>query len=138
MGDPQRSPIKLDALIPMPRPIHFDLSADDPERAAGFYRNVFGWNVEKWKGPTDYWMMTTGDDTHPGITGGVAARISPQDTTAVIIDVDSVDDVARAVESAGGEIRETKKPIPGVGYLVMCRDTEGNTFGIMQIDESVS
>ena len=122
----------------MSRPIHFDLSADDPQRAATFYNDVFGWKVEKWKGPTDYWMMTTGDESEPGITGGIATRIEPKDTTVAVFDVESVDDAAQAVQSSGGEIREPKKAIPGVGYLVTCRDTEGNTFGIMQIDESVT
>lgn len=120
----------------MPRPIHFDLSANDPQRAADFYQQVFGWKIEKWDGPTDYWPMTTGAASAPGITGGVAERITPTDTTAVIFDVPSVDDFGKKVEKAGGGIREPKKVIPGVGSLVMCRDTEGNTFGIMQRDES--
>ena len=119
----------------MSKPIHFDLSADNPERVAEFYRNVFKWQVEKWKGPEDYWMINTGDEETPGITGGIAGRINPADTTAVIFNVDSVDDIAQSVEVS--EIREPKKSIPGVGYLIMCRDTEGTTFGIMQIDESV-
>ncbi len=121
----------------MPRPIHFDLSADDPQRAAKFYKAVFGWKVEKWEGPKEYWLMTTGDDAEPGITGGIAARIEPEDTTVEVFDVSSVDQAAQLVLSSGGEIRESKKAIPGVGYLVTCRDTEGNTFGIMEIDESV-
>ena len=54
-----------------------------------------------------------------------------------VFDVVSVDDAAKMVVASGGEIREPKKTIPGVGYLIMCKDTEGNTFGIMQIDESV-
>lgn len=120
----------------MLRAIHFDLSADNPERATRFYQSVFGWKTEKWQGPTDYWLMTTGDDKKPGITGGVAARIQPHDTTAVIIEAPSVDEYAEKVKSSGGQIREAKQTIPGVGYLVMCRDTEGNTFGIMQVDPS--
>lgn len=120
----------------MSRAIHFDLSADDPERAVRFYRSVFGWKVEKWQGPSDYWLMTTGDEKEPGITGGVAARIKPNDTTAVVLDVPSVDEYSEKVKSSGEEIREAKQVIPGVGYLAMCRDTEGNTFGIMQIDQS--
>ena len=120
----------------MSRVIHFDLSADDPERAARFYQRVFGWKVEKWQGPSDYWLMTTGDDNDAGITGGVAAREKSTDTTAVIFDVPSVDESAKSVTDAGGTIRERKRAIPGVGYLVMCTDTEGNTFGVMQIDES--
>lgn len=121
----------------MLRAIHFDLSADNPERAAGFYKSVFGWKVEKWQGPSDYWLMTTGNEKEPGITGGVAARIKPNDTTAVVFDVPSVDEYLEKVKLSGGQVREEKQVIPGVGYLVMCRDTEGNTFGIMQIDQSV-
>ena len=112
----------------MSRVIHFDLSADNPERAANFYRTVFEWKVEKWQGPSDYWLMTTGVEKEPGITGGIAGRIKPEDTTA---------EYANKVEASGGTIRESKQVIAGVGYLVMCKDTEGNTFGIMQIDESV-
>lgn len=122
----------------MSRVIHFDLSADNPERAALFYTSVFGWKVEKWQGPSDYWLMTTGDEKEPGITGGVAARMRPNDTTAVIYDVADVDEYARKVKASGGEIREEKQTIAGVGYLVMCRDTEGNTFGVMQIDQSAT
>ena len=122
----------------MSRVIHFDLSADNPERAAEFYKKVFGWRVDKWEGPEDYWMIQTGTENQPGITGGIAGRIKPEDTTAVVFDVDSVDGVSEQVVNSGGVIREEKKAIPGAGYLVMCRDTEGNTFGIMQIDESVA
>jgi predicted enzyme related to lactoylglutathione lyase len=120
----------------MLKAIHFDLSADEPERAARFYREVFGWKIEKWEGPTDYLLIQTGDEKEPGITGGVAARVKPTDTAAVIVDVPSVDEFAEKVKASGGEIRESKQAIPGVGYLIMCIDSERNTFGIMQIDES--
>lgn len=121
----------------MSRVIHFDLSADNPERAAEFYRNVFNWKVNKWEGPEDYWLIQTGTEEEPGVTGGVAGRIKPNDTTAVVFDVESVDKAAKKVIDSGGKIREEKKAIPSVGYLIMCKDTEGNTFGIMQIDETV-
>ncbi len=120
----------------MSRVIHFDLSADDPQRAVAFYEDVFGWTVEKWQGPSDYWLIKSGNGTKEGVTGGIAQRIDPADTTAVIFDVPSVDDFAAKVTASGGEIREPKRTLPGVGYLVMCRDPEGNTFGVMEIDES--
>lgn len=37
----------------MSRVIHFEIHADDPGRAAGFYGEVFGWEVQKWDGPVD-------------------------------------------------------------------------------------
>jgi predicted enzyme related to lactoylglutathione lyase len=123
--------------MPVSRVIHFDLSADQPERAAEFYRDAFNWKVTKWEGPDNYWLIQTGSEEEPGITGGVAGRIKPEDTTAIIFDVESVDEAGKKVVEAGGRIREEKRAIPGVGYLVMCKDTEGNTFGIMELDDSV-
>ncbi len=32
----------------MPKVIHFELPADDPERAVAFYEKVFGWTINKW------------------------------------------------------------------------------------------
>jgi hypothetical protein len=118
----------------MSRVVHFDLSADDPQRAAEFYRKVFGWPVEKWAGPSDYWVMTTGDAQAPGITCGIASRVAPGDSTAAVYDVASVDEAATRVVACGGSIREPKQTLPGVGFLVACRDTEGNTFCLLQPD----
>ena len=39
-----------------------------------------------------------------------------------------------AVKANGGVLLEGPMPIPGVGYLAYCRDTEGNVFGLMQDD----
>ena len=57
----------------MPRPIHFEIPADRPERAIAFYEQVFGWRFQKWEGPTPYWLVQTGADG-PGIDGGLLAR----------------------------------------------------------------
>jgi predicted enzyme related to lactoylglutathione lyase len=35
----------------MPRVQHFEISANDPEKVAAFFENVFGWKVTKWEGP---------------------------------------------------------------------------------------
>jgi predicted enzyme related to lactoylglutathione lyase len=121
----------------MSRAVHYDLSVDDPQRAVDFYRHVFGWKIEKWGGPTDYWLMTTGDETRPGISGGIARRVEPNDSTAIVYDVASVDEAAARVVACGGSIRESKQALRGVGHLVACRDTEGNTFCLLQPDPSV-
>jgi uncharacterized protein len=34
----------------MNRPVHFEIHAEDPERAANFYRQLFGWEITKWAG----------------------------------------------------------------------------------------
>ena len=117
----------------MPRVVHFVLSADDPERASKFYSAVFGWKVEKWQsgGPMEYWMVNTGADGQPGINGGLSRRQGSQPCINTI-DVPSVDEFAAKVTKAGGKILAPKMEIPGVGLFVMCQDTEGTAFGIMQ------
>ncbi len=123
----------------MPRVIHFEISADDPERAAGFYEEVFGWKTQKWDGPQSYWLLTTGDEGQPGINGGLMKRAEnplPSSSATNTIDVPSVDEYAQSVEAHGGKVMMPKFAIPGIGYLAYCADTEGNVFGIMQPDAS--
>ncbi|MBL7032542.1 MAG: hypothetical protein ISR91_00195 [Candidatus Delongbacteria bacterium] len=73
----------------MPRVVHFEINADDPERAAGFYRGVFDWDINKWDGPVDYWMAATGPKEEPGIDGGIMQREHPGATIINTIGVDS-------------------------------------------------
>ena len=54
------------------------------------------------------------------------------------IDVPSCDDYLGKVAAAGGRSVVPKMAIPGVGWLAYCADPEGNTFGIMQADESAA
>ena len=120
----------------MPRVVHFELPADDPDRAARFYSSVFGWKIEKWAGPMDYWMIATGGAEEPGIDGAIMRRQDPLSALNVTVDVPSVDDFAARVLASGGKIIAPKTPVPGVGYLAYCQDTEGTIFGIMQSDET--
>ncbi|MBN1917333.1 MAG: VOC family protein [Verrucomicrobia bacterium] len=123
----------------MHRIVHFDLQADDPERALKFYGDVFGWKAQKWDGaPIDYWLITTGSDDEPGINGGLAPRRHGTPPTVNTVEVPSVEESMRKIEAAGGKVASPKMAIPGVGYMVHCLDTEGNAFGIFQNDRSAA
>jgi predicted enzyme related to lactoylglutathione lyase len=118
----------------MSRVIHFEIPANDPERAANFYKKAFGWKIEKWPGPMDYWMVTTGTDEAPGINGGLLRKQAPTVATTNTIGVESVDGAVAAVQGAGGKLVVPKMPIPTIGYFAYCEDPEGNLFGVMQAD----
>jgi uncharacterized protein len=121
----------------MPRVVHFELPADDPERLVKFYEDAFGWTIEKWDGPMDYWLVMTGPDGTPGIDGGIGRRGEGEAGAINSIDVPSVDEYVGKITDAGGTVVVPKRAIPGVGWLAYCKDTEGNTFGIMEEDTSV-
>ena len=117
----------------MPRPVHFEIPADNAERASVFYQKVFGWQFQKWDGPMPYWMVDTGGQG-PGINGGLHVRAFPGQGPVNTIDVPSCDEYVQRIETAGGTVAVPKMAIPGIGWLAYCSDTEGNTFGIMQAD----
>lgn len=120
----------------MSRVVHFELPADDAERAVRFYSTVFGWKISKWEGPIDYWLVATGNKDQPGIDGAIMKRQRPLLAMVNSIEVPSVDDFVQKVVSNGGMVVLSKRPIPGVGYMAYCRDTEGNNFGLFQPDKS--
>jgi len=118
----------------VPRVIHFELGVDDPERATKFYADVFGWKSDKWDGPHEYWLVTTGPEGTPGINGGIMRHMDGHPRTVNTIDVPNLDEFMAKVKTAGGKIAVEKMPIPGVGFLAYGTDTEGNLFGMMQHD----
>jgi uncharacterized protein len=115
----------------MSRVIWFEIPADDPERAAKFYEDVFGWEVEKWDGPFDYWLIKTGSEEEPGIHGAIMTK----DMGEVVRDtiaVDSYDEFSKKIEMEGGEMITEKIEVPNMGYMGSFKDTEGNIFAIME------
>ena len=95
----------------MPQPVvHFELPADDVERAQTFYRDAFGWNVIPVP-DMDYTLLgtaTTTDDmgrpTAPGeINGGMFARTEDLTQPLITIAVEDIDAALTKVEQCGGK-----------------------------------
>jgi hypothetical protein len=118
----------------MPRPIHFEIPAADPQKAIAFYEKVFGWKFTQWNSAHPYWVISTGDKSQPGIDGGLMLRHDPAQPCVNTIQVESVDETVKVVEAAGGQCVVPKMPIPTVGWLAYCKDVDGHIFGIMQPD----
>ena len=63
--------------------VHFEIPADDLERASKFYREVFGWEISRMPGPFEYFgVRTTATDESgmpkgPGVNGGMMKRMHP-------------------------------------------------------------
>ena len=117
----------------MARVVHFELPADNPERLIKFYEDAFNWQVSKWDGPFDYWLVMTGTSDEPGIDGAIGRRGEIMGYVNTI-DVSSLDNTIEKVTGSGGEIVAPKNSIPGVGTLAYCKDPEGNIFGLMQAE----
>lgn len=118
----------------MGRVSHFEITADDPERAAAFYRKAFGWEINDWGGPFKYLLATTGPKEAVGIDGAIMDRHDSKQAVINTISVDKWETGAKAVTDAGGSVLQEKTAVPGQGYFAYCKDTEGNLFGIFEAD----
>jgi predicted enzyme related to lactoylglutathione lyase len=109
---------------------HFDIAADDVERARRFYERVFGWRFEAW-GPPDFYMVHTGTDDDPGIHGSVSKRHEPvvgrgRTGFECTISVGDLAAIKAAIIANGGTIVFGEYEIVGVGRMIKFEDTEGN------------
>jgi len=127
----------------MSRVVHFEIQADDVERAKAFYAAVFGWSFEDYSGFTGdtYWGIVTGPDDEPGINGGLLKRPVPapplgHGTNGYVctMGIGDYDATERLILAAGGQVALAKMALPGMAWQGYYIDTEGNTFGIHQPD----
>ena len=116
----------------MNRVIHFEIPAENPEKLVNFYRNVFNWEITKWDGPKEYWLVKTGEKSEPGIDGAIVRSEHDFKNIVNTIDVSDIDLYLKKITDNGGEILFDKMKIPNVGLLAYARDCEGTVFGIIQ------
>jgi predicted enzyme related to lactoylglutathione lyase len=127
----------------MNRIVHFEIHAEDPERAIAFYKAVFGWDFPKWLEEPPYWAVMTApqDSTEKGINGGLLVRqgSAPKGGEAVTafvctVQVDDINEIIEKIEKAGGTVALPKHALLGMAWQAYYKDTEGNIFGIHQTD----
>jgi predicted enzyme related to lactoylglutathione lyase len=127
----------------MPRVVHFEIHADDVERAKAFYAAVFDWTYQDFGQVTGspYWGVITGPDDAPGINGGLlrrpAATPGPgQGANAYVctMEVADYDLTEQRILQAGGQVALPRTALVGLAWQGYYLDTEGNTFGIHQPD----
>ena len=119
--------------------VHFEIPADDAERAKAFYSTVFDWEMQDFPDMQYTIMMTTPIDeqsqrpTTPGaINGGLMSRSKETPTPVITIGVDSVEEALKKVEAQGGTVITPSTPIPGMGAFGYFKDSEGNVMGLFQ------
>ena len=122
----------------MPRPVHFEIHADDPQRAVAFYTGVFGWTINQWESHP-YWLVSTGQKDEPGIDGAILPRVGERPpagapvvgmvVTMQVADLDA--SLAKSFE-LGGVLALDKMAIPGVGTVAYVLDSEANVIGMLQ------
>ncbi|HXG36657.1 MAG TPA: VOC family protein [Dehalococcoidia bacterium] len=123
----------------MDKVVHFEIPADDVERAKKFYSSCFGWRTQSIPEMDYTLVMTVAVDEktqmpkEPGaINGGMFQRQPDMPHPQIFINVSDMDEALEKVRAQGGEIVRGKTPVGPMGFVANFKDTEGNVVGLWQ------
>ena len=125
----------------MDKVVHFELPADNVERAKKFYKEAFNWQIEDVPEMSYIIVRTTEVDNErmpktPGaINGGMFKRGDMNNAVTsptFSIDVANIDDAIKMIKNAGGLILKDKTAVGDMGFMAYFKDTEGNILSVWQ------
>jgi uncharacterized protein len=120
--------------------VHFEIPADDVDRADKFYSEAFGWKIlpVPWV-PVPYHIVHTAETDDQGmiqaagaVNGAIAGREGVFQAPVLVMGVDDIDAALAKVVKAGGKIVQAKEPVGDMGIYARATDTEGNLIGVFQ------
>lgn len=121
------------------RVVHFEIPFDDGDRARGFYKEIFDWQVQTLPEMGGYTLVMSGPSgdqgpTEPGyINGGMLARgDSVASGPVIVVDVDSIDATLEKISGLGGSTVAPKTPVGDMGFAAYFTDPEGNVVGLWE------
>jgi uncharacterized protein len=111
--------------------VHLEIFSDDTEKSRSFWGSLFGWQFEQYPGPTEYHMARIDERSGVAISKEEAGRRG----TRITFDMEDINAGIARVKELGGEATD-RRPVPSMGWFSVCKDTEGNEFGLWQTDPS--
>jgi predicted enzyme related to lactoylglutathione lyase len=107
---------------------HLEIAASDPNEAAEFYKEVFGWKIEV-DGNMNYVQFLAEE----GGIGGAFTEVSesnPAGTVLAYVTTDDIEVSLGKIEANGGNTIMPKTEIPGFGHFAVFADATGGTLGL--------
>ena len=125
----------------MAKVVHFEIPADNVDRAKNFYGSIFGWELQTMPmGEGEYTSVKTTDvneqtqmPAEPGaINGGMMQRDARIPAPVITVDVEAIDEALQEIEARGGSTVTPRTAIPGMGAFAYFKDPEGNVLGLWE------
>lgn len=118
--------------------VHFEIPVDELERAKGFYKEMFDWELEDIP-QMDYTIARTSEcdeNKMPKkigtINGGIRKRMNEKDSPLIVVDVKSIDNTLEKAKAKGSKVVLEKNQVGDMGYYAIITDSEGNLVGVWQ------
>jgi predicted enzyme related to lactoylglutathione lyase len=108
------------------------LNTSDPDRAAGFYRDLFGWEISQVADEPSYW----GIDNNGWLNGGMmrtpdGAQGMPSHWLVYFV-AEDLDAAADRIGELGGTMRVPPMSVPPEGRILVARDPQGAAFALFE------
>ena len=108
---------------------HIDIPVSDLTKAAGFYSDLFGWQIAEVEGFEGYPMWSAPN----GISGGgLAPRSDGFTQPRSYVEVDSIDETVARAEASGATVAMAKQPITDTSWWAVIVDPDGNHIGLFE------
>ena len=120
------------------RVVHFEIPADNLERAQSFYKKAFGWQINTVPGMNYAMVGTTPSDkngipTQPGaINGGMLTKNQHIKSPVIYIHVNDIEEALKNVQKLGGTVVQKRTAVGHDRLIAYFKDPEGNIIGIFQ------
>ena len=111
--------------------VHIEIPSDDTSKSRDFWGGMFDWKFEQYPGPFEYHTTQISEQTGGAITNMEPGKRGLRPYFAV----EDIKGGAAKVKELGGESSDAM-PVPGMGWFSVCKDPEGNDFGLWQLDTS--
>src|SRR5947209_4153570 len=111
--------------------VHVEIPADDTTRGREFWGSLFGWQFESFPGPSEYHMTRIAEQSGAAITNMEPGKRGLR----AYFDVPDINEGVARVNELGGEAGDAM-PVPSMGWFAVCKDPQGNEFGLWQTDRS--
>lgn len=118
---------------PVGAPIWFDLTSSDPARAAEFYREIFGWQLEEPAHPEfgGYRNFTLNGKRVAGLVPPMTDD-GPANIWSVYLHTKDADATVAAAEAAGASVMVPPMAVGDLGSMMVITDPAGAVIGFWQ------
>ncbi len=113
--------------------VHFEIPTDDTANGREFWGSLFGWQFQATELPFEYHVTQISNQTRAAITNMEPGKRGAR----AYFDVDDINASVARVRELGGDASE-RRPVPGMGWVAICKDPVGNEFGLWHNDPAAS
>jgi uncharacterized protein len=113
--------------------VHFEIPANEPEKTARFYEQLFNWKIAKVPmGPMDYWLISHKDADENETMGGMYKKTMGETGFLNHFSVVNIDQSLAKATNLGAKVVKGKEEVPNIGWFAILQDPDNNTFALFQ------